>query len=248
MQCIFCKERSDDSKSIEHIVPESLGNREHVLPKGIVCDTCNSYFGIKIEKEVLAQGYFKYMRHIQDIETKRGNLVPGAGIIAHPHGGKVEIYKEESGLSINVSSDILRLVATGQVNKLYIPHYEQPFSNNLPLSRLLGKMAVEALVHRLMPAEGWEAEIVDKAELDPLRKYVRHGPGKIKFWPYHQRVLYSPDDDILHEFTFHYSEAEGLFFIIVIFGVEYAINMGGPEIESYLEELKKRGGKSFLSD
>ncbi|MBT3070018.1 HNH endonuclease [Rhodomicrobium sp. Az07] len=31
------------------LVPESLGNRQHVLPKGIVCDGCNNYFSRKVE-------------------------------------------------------------------------------------------------------------------------------------------------------------------------------------------------------
>jgi hypothetical protein len=31
-----------------------------------------------------------------------------------------------------------------------------------------------------MGVEGWEEEIIDKAELDPLRHFARYGPGKIK--------------------------------------------------------------------
>ncbi len=46
----FCKQCSDLSNSVEHIIPESLGNKNHVLPKGIVCDRCNNYFTLKIEK------------------------------------------------------------------------------------------------------------------------------------------------------------------------------------------------------
>lgn len=52
MQCIFCHKDSSTSKSIEHIIPESLGNKEHFLPKGYVCDECNHYFAIKIENEL----------------------------------------------------------------------------------------------------------------------------------------------------------------------------------------------------
>lgn len=53
MNCIFCKEESSNSRSIEHIIPESLGNKDHVLPPGIVCDKCNNYFARKIEKKIL---------------------------------------------------------------------------------------------------------------------------------------------------------------------------------------------------
>jgi len=38
MRCIFCMNDSSDSRSKEHIIPESLGNEAHILPRGIVCD------------------------------------------------------------------------------------------------------------------------------------------------------------------------------------------------------------------
>lgn len=38
--CIFCNQDSTESKSIEHIIPESLGKDELILDKGIVCDKC----------------------------------------------------------------------------------------------------------------------------------------------------------------------------------------------------------------
>ncbi len=36
MRCIFCKTDSDSSRSVEHIIPESLGNTDYVLPPGCV--------------------------------------------------------------------------------------------------------------------------------------------------------------------------------------------------------------------
>lgn len=42
MRCIFCKRNSNSSRSVEYIIPESLGNEEHVPPPGVVCDACNN--------------------------------------------------------------------------------------------------------------------------------------------------------------------------------------------------------------
>ena len=42
--CMFCHKDSSSSKSVEHIIPESFGNKHHYLPKGYVCDKCNNYF------------------------------------------------------------------------------------------------------------------------------------------------------------------------------------------------------------
>ena len=75
MICIFCHKDSSSSTSEEHIIPESLGNKEHYLPKGYVCDECNHYFAIKIEKELLSQPYFVSLRFRNEILTKKGKLV-----------------------------------------------------------------------------------------------------------------------------------------------------------------------------
>ncbi|MBO5921575.1 MAG: hypothetical protein J6Q48_04230, partial [Bacteroidaceae bacterium] len=47
MKCIFCKQESTNAKSVEHIIPETLGNKTFVLPLGMVCDQCNNYFSRK---------------------------------------------------------------------------------------------------------------------------------------------------------------------------------------------------------
>ena len=53
MRCLFCRGDSTASRSVEHIVPESLWNTEHVLPPGVVCDACNNYFAREVEKPFL---------------------------------------------------------------------------------------------------------------------------------------------------------------------------------------------------
>jgi hypothetical protein len=79
MRCIFCKNDSTNSKSVEHIIPESLGNKNNILPKGVVCDSCNSYFGSKIEKAVLEMPYFKSLRGRIMIENKKGKISSVSG-------------------------------------------------------------------------------------------------------------------------------------------------------------------------
>ena len=74
MRCLFCKKNSDDSKSVEHIVPESLGNVSYVLPKGVVCDKCNNYFSRKVEKPFLDLPAVQSLRFHQVIPSKRDNV------------------------------------------------------------------------------------------------------------------------------------------------------------------------------
>ena len=41
MRCLFCKLPSDAATSVEHVIPQSLGNSQVILPRGMICDPCN---------------------------------------------------------------------------------------------------------------------------------------------------------------------------------------------------------------
>jgi len=84
MRCIFCKAESLTSRSVEHIVPESMGNTNHVLPLGAVCDGCNQYFARKVERPVLESPILRLIRASIDVPNKRGRVPswePGDGIL-----------------------------------------------------------------------------------------------------------------------------------------------------------------------
>ncbi|QAS81262.1 hypothetical protein CO657_22920 (plasmid) [Rhizobium acidisoli] len=67
--CIFCRKSHVAFRSVEHIIPESLGNLSgrHLLPKGIVCDPCNNYFSHSVEAPILSHISFqKYSREVSN--------------------------------------------------------------------------------------------------------------------------------------------------------------------------------------
>lgn len=74
MQCIFCKRSTTDERSVEHILPESMGNAEHVLPMGAVCHSCNQYFCRKIERPLLESTLFRHLRSGMGVPSKRGRI------------------------------------------------------------------------------------------------------------------------------------------------------------------------------
>lgn len=253
-RCIFCKSNSENSKSVEHILPESLGNVEHVLPRGIVCDSCNNYFSVKIEKPLLEKPYFKNLRHRNHIKTKKNRLVPDKILFPHPKGGWEDVWLDREGLIFEQDSKIIDLIKHKEINKMIMPIIPEVKEDDPIVSRFLAKVALEALAQRDYMNQKWLDEIIDKVELDPLREYARYGKGD--FWKYKQRRIYSEEDrfvdpihhpepyEILHELDFLHLDNKVLYFILVIMGVEYVINLGASEIELYEDWLEKNNNVS----
>lgn len=75
MECIFCNSRKI-ANSVEHIVPESFGNKVYVMQKGKVCDLCNGRFS-KFEDTALTNSIFIMERARFGVETKKGQNAKG---------------------------------------------------------------------------------------------------------------------------------------------------------------------------
>jgi len=257
MKCIFCKCQSDTSKSIEHIIPESLGNTEHTLAKGIVCDSCNNYFAVKIEQPLLQLPYFISSRHRNDVENKKGRIPIDKGILIAPTPIIANFHRGKEGNSISFDDD--HLIAFLKMNKTFsiiLPINEKPPEENIFISKFLGKVGLEALAKIGGGVENGIQELIDKVELDAIRNYVRFGQG-IKYWQYHCRPLYAEgaiftdhkndtEFQILHEYQLLYTDDFQLLIVVVIFGFEYCLDLGNPTTETYLKWLKENDNKSPL--
>ncbi|MBK1884699.1 hypothetical protein JIN85_19970 [Luteolibacter pohnpeiensis] len=250
---------------MEHIIPKALGNDVHVLGAGWVCDQCNNYLARKVEEPFLSTQYGKLSRFEMGVPNRRGRTP----IVSGFHLGsrtKLDFQYTEQGLAFSATSeeDERRLIGAlkTQCNGTFIlPASEVP-KVSYELARFIGMIALEALAYRCMDVEGWNQELVDNESFDELRNYVRRGrPGFV--WPIHIRQIYpanfefsdatSPSFQVLHEFDFlclQSQETPGqideMFAVIAIFGIEYTINLGGPEIEGFLEWLDTNGHASYL--
>lgn len=271
--CIFCHKDSSTSKSVEHIIPESLGNKKYILPTGYVCDTCNNYFSIKIERDLLAQPYFVSMRFRNEIITKKGKLVKEKMIFPSiSKSCEVVMQTTDNGLiaSFYADEELSELIRTGKTRTMVSPYiHEQEYPNTI-MSRFLAKCAYEYFLYNIGEDKydlcveellGSESDI-----LKDLREYARYGKGK--YWQYSQRRIYSEGDcffnqdenihyEILHEMKLfpkeykHYPngnvEAE-IYFVMCIAGIEYAICLSDPDISEYQKWLEGHNGISPLTD
>ena len=69
MSCIFCYS-NEKLNTIEHIVPESLGNKKYTLTKGDICQDCNNRFS-KFEDKALSQTIIGMERARLAVKTKK---------------------------------------------------------------------------------------------------------------------------------------------------------------------------------
>ena len=243
MRCIFCKESSDQSRSREHIIPESLWNRKHVLPPGIVCDNCNHYFAIKVEKPVLDSEYFTRARFWHSIPNKKGRI-PTQEIIG-PNGEDLRMYRTPKGWQgvypIDAASErsFLSHVFARKGGMLTLPAVSLP--DMRLVARLLAKSAIEILAHRIIGIDQWQEQMVDKRELDELRNYARYGLGPT--WPFYERRIYpaglrrfrndGSSYETMHEFDMLLTEEQELFVVICLLGVEFTLNAGRRDLSGY---------------
>ena len=265
MKCIFCRSSSEDSRSKEHIIPESLGNIDHILPKGVVCDQCNNYFARKVEKPVLDHSYFKAIRSELAVFSKKKRLpmvptlFPKQGVAT-----SAALYPTSTkGIwGLVCSDDVATQAIFSDTKSTKGVMYMLASSPNGPpdgiMDRMLAKMALEALACRFISHWGntksYEDDIFS-SQLDELRDFARKGM-KPSSWPYHQRKLYSMTEElfddkgapyqVMHEFDFLITDQQEWYFVIVIFGIEYAINIGGPELDGYVDWLNKNDHQSTL--
>jgi hypothetical protein len=260
VRCIFCKSDSSESRSVEHIIPEALGNIEHVLPPGVVCDRCNNYFARKVEGPLLETPWFRHVRSRQWVTNKRGFVPPMSGVVPGARmGANVWLDGPKLVLGGRNEKELFQLetaILSGRASSVYIPIVEA--IDERLMSRFLAKVAIEILAHRLIAVEGWEEPLIDDAQLDPLRRYARIG-DRPSLWPFSRRRIHGEEDcqveveggfQVLHEFTLLYSEKRELYGVLCLFGEEFAINFGGPEISGYSTWLSEHRGRSplYLSD
>jgi len=250
MRCLFCKSETDASEPFEHILPESLGNAEHVLKRGVVCGKCNNYFASKVEKPFLEDPVIVSLRFHEAVPSKKGRIPKMQGIIPQSMS-VVDVYRDSENLQVSIDIpdkdvDKIKSLNTGSL-VLLAP--QLPEANAIS-SRFLAKVALEALANRLDSRTEWLEELVDKSELDEVRNHARYGSPTE--WPiairqiYESSMRWNSQDlagyQIVHEFDFLYTGENELYFILAIFGYEFVINMGGPDLEGWENWLKQNQG------
>jgi hypothetical protein len=242
MRCLFCKGDSTGSHSEEHIIPESLGNTTSVLPPGVVCDRCNNYFSREVEKPFLESAAIVFLRFRQGVPSKRGIIPPMCGVLQP--GFAAVVRKRVKGPLIGdvfLSPEAAQHLFAAGRGELIFPA-EAPLPAGAVVSRFLAKAGFETMAQRVVDHPGGIDYLVDEAQMDPIRDHARRGTERE--WPFHVRRIYDEDHrwidskgiavQLVHESDILKTDTNEWYYILALFGLEFAINLGGPEVEGYL--------------
>lgn len=181
--CLFCRSHGPFS-TVEHIIPESLGNDELLLHQE-VCDSCQAYFGKEIERLVLAKSPLAFWRTFLRVRTKKGKLPTvdlstpsrSKGVIqaTHPvHDNLVGFTAHEDG-STSVDIDDPRIVEgvlTGSRGAF-------TFVLTPKLLHALGRFLLKVGIELVAGADPKEARA---PRYDDARSHARFGTGD-RLWP-----------------------------------------------------------------
>jgi len=248
-QCLFCPADACLSRSVEHIIPESLWNHEHILPAGVVCDDCNNYFARAVEKPFLGSPIIETLRFDQWLPSKRGRIPPVRGMMLP--GVDVGLRRlPAERVTLLELPDGVKVPSSGTL--LFPANREQPSPR--VVGRFLAKMAIEAMALRLINTEGGLQYVAAHPHLDEIRTFARRGLPAT--WPVHVRRIYPSNqvwrgssgetEQVVHEFDILVTEKSEYYFVFCLFGVEFVINYGGPELEGFHDWLRRHQNISPL--
>lgn len=175
-----------NAKSVEHIIPYSLGNESLILGKGIICDKCNNYFALKIEKPFLELSPIKLLRSYHLIESRKKN-VPSMNVRCMDEVAPLKFNKKLNGFILEISPlTCMRLLRGEHPDLLLLDGIDiESLRNNEIVSKMLAKIFMEIhLFYTIgyLQETGSDEPIYFKydAKIKSLIEYVRFGkPNKI---------------------------------------------------------------------
>jgi hypothetical protein len=261
MRCIFCKQDSSHSRSVEHIMPESIGNKRRTLPPSVVCDKCNNYFARKVEQPLLGHHSMRNLRGWYRVPSKKGKSPSVVGWIGGTEvgiglsvdsNGRLRVDPERER-DRNTLDEVLGPGPSGNLQTSLLFKFEMDPPKR-EMSRFLAKMGLESVAEDFFPDPSAPDDLVYEPFFDDIRDFARYGNSHSE-WPYSQRRVYPEKTLMRHPETNDWVQAgfgcrrfitkrRETLFVFCFYGIEFVINLGGPSIAGYQEWLSENKGIS----
>lgn len=139
MNCIFCN-NNIEKESIEHIVPESLGNERYILKPNCLCGDCNNSFS-KFEAEAISKTILGFERARLGIKTKKGK--PSIGEVQDIKFTAHDELKKNYITAHGIKSE--HIVGTNEKDRTFqvkVPAFD---NNAMATSKLILKIGFESI-------------------------------------------------------------------------------------------------------
>lgn len=248
MSCLFCI-TGTDFNSVEHIIPESMGNDDLIL-KGEVCDKCQNFFS-HIENYVLRNTPVGFWRTFLGIKTK-GRKLPSVDFIKKENSKGVfpDFHEKHDNIGFKSHDDFsTELLITNFLDN-YINENGEGRLNYVitpkmifELGRFLGKIGIELIC-------SYDSVFARSNEFDELRKYVRQGTQKELWTLFHSSIgkieslfLFEETEDQLKEnivcYSYSLKQIEKYFVLNLIVGTDSWIICLNHNNPTSILEIKK---------
>lgn len=198
-------ENGDYSKKVntsseEHIIPKSLGNDDLILEKGIICDACNNYFALNIEKPFLELESIKLLRSYYLIQSRK-KKVPKLNVLFCGDRAELEFDIHLNAFILKITPETTAKLISGHSPSVFLSKGidVKELENNYIVSRFLVKIFTEIELFFWLRSMK-ESEPVDEdfyfiydEKMKELVEYVRYGKaGKIYEYQIKQTKEVSP--------------------------------------------------------
>jgi hypothetical protein len=173
-RCIWCLKRAPDvTFNTSHVLPEYVGNvGQQVLPAGIVCAGCNSYFGQKVEPVLLddplfhAIAVFLSLVDPEDMNVFRDKIFDSTHQPREPpeRDLKLNVDLRQAEFTVDIACTIKGKLTKGYTKRALAL-----------LSRAVHKIAFESLAWSVF-VEGPEADLdLFSDQFEPVRLWACEG-------------------------------------------------------------------------
>lgn len=218
----------NNCKSEEHIIPKSLGNEEMILPKGIICDSCNNYFAREIEKPFLENETIKLLRTFHTTPSRKGNIPPLEIFVNHEISN-FEFDAKNNCCYIGLSPETINKICNKEISMFISRGIDtESLRENYVVSRFLVKIFTETYTYFLYQNNLLKENsffVFDK-KMKELVNYVRQGNKNGKIYNYtvrqYKEIQPFSDDDFIAKITFNFDNRKTIIgMTLLIFELEF---------------------------
>ncbi len=231
--CIFCKSTTNEFSSEEHIIPETLGNHDLVLPPGYVCNKCNNEMLARLDNALMAYPPIAIQRIYYTPYNKDGKRPSGQfGDMTITKTRPLHLHvqtKDETSEAFN----IIENMADGSVRFRLNYKFKYQLDAKL-LARAIYKIGLEMVAL----TEGRDAACSDK--YDQARAFVLKGEG----FPNNLLMSYH---EVQPPFAtgIEVTLSDGTYIVVKLYGVIFIINLEPTPVLELGEPLRELGIECF---